>query len=261
MTFIAISTRIAPPSPLANAIRRGALFAAGALLLLAAHNDAALAAAASAAPKMITAQDWQGIWTPTGSTKTFDPTGKPPPYNPEWQQKYAQIKKEKNDKKRRDPLETACQAGVPRLSAAQFPFSLTILLDETVLNYGRGEVRHIWTDGREHPPIDEQWPMTWGDSIGRWEGKTLVIDTVSMRPELWVDGTGARISSQAQLVERITFINKHKLENEITINDPTSLTKPWTVKRTYKRASLKELPEDKCKPAAAASKAPPAAAK
>jgi hypothetical protein len=187
--------------------------------------------------------DWQGIWAVTGSTKTFDPSGKPPPYNAEWLAKYTQLHK---NKKRVDSLDQYCVAGVPRLTASAYPFMLMITPEETLIHYSHREMRHIWTDGREHPPVDELWPFAWADSIGHWEGETLVIDTISVKPDLWIDSTGATISSQAQIIERISMLNKNHLKNEITINDPTSLFEPWTITRTYKRSSAKELPEEQC---------------
>lgn len=190
--------------------------------------------------------DWQSIWVVTGSTKSFDPSGKPPPYNAEWLAKYKGLQK---DPKRRDPFEQSCIVGVPRLSASKYPFMIMITPDETALHYSHREVRHVWTDGRDHPPIDEQWPMPMGDSVGRWQDQTLMIDTVSVKPDLWIDDTGATLSSQAQIVERITMIDKHHLKNEITINDPTSLTQPWNVTRLYKRSNVKELSDELCKPA------------
>ena len=43
------------------------------------------------------------------------------------------------------------------------------------------EIRHIYTDGRPHPSADEIWPTPWGDSIGHWEGETLVVDTIAVQ--------------------------------------------------------------------------------
>jgi len=97
--------------------------------------------------------DWSGVWVASGSTKTFDPSGKPPPYNDEWLAKYKAAQK---DKKRRDTLDELCVAGVPRLSASDYPFMIMITPEETLIHYSHRELRHIWTDGRDHPPIDEQ---------------------------------------------------------------------------------------------------------
>ena len=97
--------------------------------------------------------------------------------------------------------------------------------------------RRIYTDGRPHPSVDDLWPTHMGHSIGKWEGDTLVVDTVAMFPGSY-DMTGAPYSDKVHMVERLRMIGKDKLENVMTVEDPVMLTKPFTVRRTYSRTPL-----------------------
>ena len=87
-------------------------------------------------------------------------------------------------------------------------------------------VRQIFTDGRKHP---ESLELTWeGNSIGHWEGDTLVADTVGMRDETWIDDNGHVHSDQLHMVERIHRIDYNTLQIDLTLDDPKALEKPWT---------------------------------
>lgn len=97
--------------------------------------------------------------------------------------------------------------------------------------------RRIYTDGRSHPGPDDLWSTHMGHSIGKWEGDTLVVDTVGMFAGSY-DMTGAPYSDQIHMVERMRMIGKDKLENVMTITDPVMLTKPFIVRRTYTRVPL-----------------------
>ena len=124
---------------------------------------------------------------------------------------------------------------------------------ETVLIFSGREIRHVYTDGRPHTPKDEIWATPWGDSIGHWEGQTLVIDTIAVkfpwrgvRPGdiliLAFGGWGddqliTVLSSEAHFIERIRIVDKDHLEDQMTIIDPANLTAPWHLSRTYRRVA------------------------
>jgi hypothetical protein len=76
------------------------------------------------------------------------------------------------------------------------------------------------------------WPTPMGDSIGRWEGETLVIDTVAQVPGSLGVGPNA-LSDQAHFTERVHRIDKNTLENQLTIEDPLQFTRPWQVTIRY----------------------------
>ena len=108
---------------------------------------------------------------------------------------------------------------------------LIVMLFEA--NYG---LRYIYTDGRALPPQGEPQPWWYGYSIGRWEGDTLVVETNNLRgAELgpfdgWLDVHGSPYSGQAKFTERFRRPIFGKLEIDVTVEDPKSYTKPFTVR-------------------------------
>ena len=96
------------------------------------------------------------------------------------------------------------------------------------------EIRQIWTDGREHP---EGFGKTWmGHSIGKWEGDTLVVDTVGIHEHSWLDRGGHVHTDALHVVERIRRVDHNTLSLEITFEDPKAYTKPFSAKRNYRLA-------------------------
>ena len=87
--------------------------------------------------------------------------------------------------------------------------------------------RVVHTDGRAHRPKDEQEPLYMGDSVGRWEGDTLVLDSISIDERNWH-------SDSLHVIERLRRPSRNYLEYQYTLEDPKVLTKPWTSAwRTY----------------------------
>jgi len=98
-----------------------------------------------------------------------------------------------------------------------------VLLHEFMASY-----REIVTDGRPLPA--DPTPSWNGYSSGRWQGDTLVVETVGFRDDLWLDLAGSPLTSAARVTERIRRPNYGRLEIEVTVNDPKAYTKPWTVR-------------------------------
>ena len=104
------------------------------------------------------------------------------------------------------------------------------------------EVRTIYTDGREHPKNLE---ITWnGHSVGKWDGDTLVADTIGFRDESWLDSGGHEHSTRLHVVERFRRVDADTLEIERTISDPVALTKPITTLAVLKLSPDKDLDEN-----------------
>jgi len=80
-------------------------------------------------------------------------------------------------------------------------------------------------DGRPHPKDPN--PTWLGDSIGRWDGDTLVVDTVGFNGKSWIDAAGLATTESLHVIERIRRIDRGHLEIEHTIDDPQAYTKPW----------------------------------
>jgi len=109
--------------------------------------------------------------------------------------------------------------------------NLIIILYEA--NYG---LRYIYMDGRSLPPQGEPQPFWYGYSVGHWDGDTLVVETNNLRgaedgpSDGWLDVRGSPYSEEARFVERFRRPAFGKLEIDITVTDPKSYTKPFTVR-------------------------------
>jgi hypothetical protein len=105
--------------------------------------------------------------------------------------------------------------------------------------------RNIYTDGRGHP--DDLDPTFEGDSIGHWEGGTLVVDTVGIKPTVAL-GMGMKHSGKLHIIERMHLAkgDPDTLVVEMTAEDPEALAKPWAHTLTFKRSRDWQLLEFEC---------------
>jgi hypothetical protein len=108
------------------------------------------------------------------------------------------------------------------------PGRVTILTEEGPM------IRRIFTDGRKHQ--DDPVPTYAGDSIGHWEGSTLVVDTVAITPKSEYMRR-IKTSGKTHVIERISLVDKNHLHVDTTIEDPIALTAPWHYGWTYERSA------------------------
>jgi hypothetical protein len=102
----------------------------------------------------------------------------------------------------------------------------------------------IPTDGREHPKdLDPTWL---GNSVGHWEGDTLVVDSIGFNDKTRLDTIGHPHSDQMHIVERLTRTDAMHLAYEVTVDDPKTYSKPFTNKRTLTLKPGWELMEYSC---------------
>lgn len=102
--------------------------------------------------------------------------------------------------------------------------------DEMVMIYeANSGLRQIFTDGRPLPNNDPQ-PWWYGYSVGKWEGDTLVVETIGFTDLQWLDVNGDPLTDQGKVIERFRRPNFGTLEIEVTVDDPKAYTKPFTVK-------------------------------
>jgi len=181
--------------------------------------------------------DLAGVWS-VGTT--FGNIGQPP-LQP-WAE--ALLQERRRTLSKNDPEGFCLPAGVPRISP--FPYkivqtpTLVVLLDEgNVHSY-----RQFFMDGREHPKSAE--PLWMGHSIARWEGDTLVVDTVGFNEKTWLNGQGVPHTDKLHVVERYTRPEFGKLEIEITLEDTGAFTTPHTFRRTHTLMPGAELLEYVC---------------
>src|SRR5216683_7064090 len=126
-----------------------------------------------------------------------------------------------------DPLYHTCTPpGLPRIYLHPFPIQIVQTPGEVIVLFEYDSVRHqIFTDGRTHDAT--LGPLWMGDSIGHWEGDTLVADTVNFNDKTWLDRIGHPHSDQLHVIERIRRVDQNHLEDQITIDDSKAYTKPW----------------------------------
>jgi hypothetical protein len=105
-------------------------------------------------------------------------------------------------------------------------------------------LRQIFTDGRPLPKDPEPW--WFGYSTGKWDGDTLVVETIGFRDMGWLDEEGTVITSTGKITERFRRPNRGTLEIEITVDDPRAFTRPWTVKLNQRLMPDTELIEFVC---------------
>ena len=147
------------------------------------------------------------------------------PYQP-----WAAAKKAENYKNRMkaDPVRKCFMPGVPRMNYMPFPFQIVQSPTITVMTYEYNHmVRWIPTDGSRHPEALDFWM---GDSRGRWEGDTFVVDVSNNNDETWFDGAGNFHSDALHVVERYTLMGANHLNYEATIEDPKVFTRPWKIR-------------------------------
>jgi hypothetical protein len=117
--------------------------------------------------------------------------------------------------------------GFPLMMNSAAPIEFLITPEEVMIVNPYNDIRHVYTDGRKHPAPDDLWPTAWGDSIGHWEGNTLVIDTIAVKnPNKYFHGAPP-LSDNAHYVERIRMSAPGKIESDIVIEDPETLSGPW----------------------------------
>jgi hypothetical protein len=108
-------------------------------------------------------------------------------------------------------------------------------------------VRQIWTDGRKHPdPVEVTWT---GDSVGTWEGDTLVVDTVGMHSEYWLNNRGHVVSPGLRIIERYKRLDLYTMQVDYTFEDAKAFKTPWTMRAFKRLRPTWELTEDpRCYP-------------
>jgi hypothetical protein len=149
--------------------------------------------------------------------------GGPIPYKPE-----ALAKKKENQEKwlERDPEIKCYLPGVPRATYMPYPFQ--ILQSQSAMFFAyeyAGAVRNIYLKDPGPPPVDA-WM---GQSVGRWEGDTFVIESNGFNDSTWFDRSGNHHSEALKVVERITRTGPDVLSYEATMEDPNVFTRPWKI--------------------------------
>ena len=145
-----------------------------------------------------------------------------------------------------DPEAKCLPPGIPRMYATPFPFQIFQLPDRVMFIFEGGD--HMWrmvfTDGRPHSPDPNLTYL--GESVGHWEGDTLVVDTIGFNENTWLDQDGHPHTDALHTLERFTRTDEMSLRYEFTIEDPKTYTAPWTTSYTIPWSPRLELLEYIC---------------
>lgn len=129
--------------------------------------------------------------------------------------------------------------GLPHISKFVQTPALLVVLNEVNASY-----RQIFTDGRPLP--DDPTPAWNGYSSGRWDGDTLVVESIGFRDDLWLDMSGSPLTEEAKVRERIRRPTFGYLEVEVTVDDPKAYTKAWTVQLKQQFIADTEMIDEIC---------------
>lgn len=158
------------------------------------------------------------------------------PYTPQ-----ALQKRNENFKNRMqdDPLRRCFMPGVPRATYLPFPFEITQTPKHLLFAYEFAHAaRTVFLDGTAHMEDLDFWM---GDGRGRWDGDTLVIDTISLGDQTWFDQAGNFHSDALKVTERFTPSDASHIDYEVTIDDPKVFTRPWKMNMVIYRRVEKNL--------------------
>jgi hypothetical protein len=127
-----------------------------------------------------------------------------------------------------DPAARCLPPGIPRTSVlGLYPTQIVQTPQQIVFLYEYMHEYRIVPLNARHP--DDLAPAYMGDSVGRWEGDTLVVDVTGFNEKSWLVGTGTFHSDELHVTERYTRVDKDQINYDITIEDPKVLTRPWVI--------------------------------
>jgi hypothetical protein len=169
--------------------------------------------------------------TPAGRGVVIDPTDGKLPYQP-WA-RAERIERELPHRGYDDPTAHCFVAGVPRSMYTPSPYQILQPPGYVVLLFERMSWRQIPLDGRPHIPDNIR--LWQGDSVGRWEGDTLVVETTNLNGKTWLNEVGDVVSHAERVVERLTPVDADNLIYRATVTDPIVYTRPWTIEIPLKR--------------------------
>lgn len=200
--------------------------------------------------------DWQGIWNPDfgyflkrnpklrHDRKRLAGMFRPHDLTPKAQAHYAAyLAKQKRGEDLAPQTANCLPPGMPQIMNQPYPVEFLFTPGKVVILIEAYEQeRTIYTDGRTHPPLATLTPSFQGYSTGRWDGKTLVVNTVGVLPSTGPGPhTGAGIApgvphdQYMRIIERIRKVDANHILITRTIIDPPVLAKPWTTTFAYKK--------------------------
>ena len=162
----------------------------------------------------------------------------PPPLKPQFMAAYeAEVKRIADATQRGDPIANAnaqcIPDGMPSMMLAIFPMEVLQTRGQlTIIQEAFNQVRRIYL-GEDPPAVEDAEPSFYGHSGAKWDGDTLVVDTVGIKQN--VRYRNAPHSIEMRIHERIRMLDANRFEDQITVTDPVYLSGPWSWTWTYQR--------------------------
>jgi hypothetical protein len=156
-----------------------------------------------------------------GRSSTWGPPAGPPPYR---DSALAKVKQLASDD-RNDPTVHCKMAGVPRITGIPVPFEIAQTAKKIYILYESNHIFRIIPFDQPHP--EELDPTFMGDSVGRWDGDTFVVDVTGFNDQTWLPGAGHFHSTQLHVVERYALQADNTIQYQATMEDPKVFTRAW----------------------------------
>ncbi|MGH8220786.1 MAG: hypothetical protein ACREUT_19810 [Steroidobacteraceae bacterium] len=178
--------------------------------------------------------DFEGVWQVQGYQYLLGPEpGVPPPLKPKYMKLLEQRIRAKNRGTPEADTETQCLGhGMPRVMESPYPIEIVQTPGRiTFLHEVAHEIRRIYMNRPhpKHPRVSFN-----GDSVGHWEGDTMVVDTIAIDPRSFIDDEGSSHSGKEHVIERYRKIDGGaEIALTITVEDPVTLEHPYSYKRIY----------------------------
>lgn len=212
-------------------------------LLAMAGAMAPVGAAAASHPSLV------GTWVPDTADQRRQVTANEPPWTPAVKAQADKLTLEERQGRPFLVLQGCLPHGMPSLMLIMHNAFEILETPGRITMLGEGEgnnLRRVYTDGRKHP--DDPDDNLFGHSIGRWDGQTFVVDTVGVSPEAFIavsEGVGIPNNGGMHIVERFHLVGKDSLHDDMTIEAPKVLARPWKTTRIYTRTHY-EIVEGEC---------------
>lgn len=221
-------------------------FAALLALVLGPLAPSALFAAESATASH---PDLSGVWQIASTPKALvNASGADIPLLPEAKDQYQKNKSLQTKKKadaEGDPSDRCLPPGVPRLFLENMPFKIQQQAQVIAMIFQWNHLYRLVYLDTDH--FEQIAPAYLGQSIGKWEGNSLVVDTNGFNAQTWLDNSGLPHSDALHITERFSLTDGGKtLENRITIDDPQTFSKPWETLLRFQRKAGDVRDDDYC---------------
>jgi hypothetical protein len=175
--------------------------------------------------------DLSGLWEPVsrGADPQFLDIAKNVTGGLPFQPWAAELVKTRRADENKDDPDGHCQPlGLVKMHLHPYPRKMIQLPGLLLILFERNtEYRQIFTDGRPLP--EDPQPGFNGYSVGKWDGDTLVVESIGFKDGLWLDISGTPLTDAAKVTERFRRPNFGKLEIEVTVDDRKAYTKPWSI--------------------------------